>query len=112
MKIIRKDEVKISDTAHKVDVKKLISYEYATIVQIELKPGESLKMHITPVDVCFYGLEGMGKVQIGKEIETITKDDLVFSPAKVPHKLFNESDKIFQFLVIKTPSPKESTKIL
>lgn len=112
MKKIDISEVKIAETAHKVDVKKLISYEDGTIVHIELKPGEKLKKHITPVDVCFYGLEGAGIVEIGDETEEIKKDQLIFSPAKIVHRLLNNSEENFRFLVIKTPTPTEETKLL
>ena len=112
MKIINTKDVQISDTPHKVAVKKLINFEHATIVHIELKPGEAVKRHITPVDVNFYVLEGDGIIEIGEEREEITKDQLIFSPAKISHKLLNESEKNFRFLVIKTPTPTTETKIL
>lgn len=112
MKIINIDDVSIADTPHKVDVRKLISYEHATIVRIELKPGEALKMHVTPVDVCFFILEGDGIVHIGKEKESVKKNQLIFSPAKIPHTLMNESDANFSFLVMKTPTPTSETKML
>jgi len=112
IQIIKVDKVSIADTPHKVAVKKLLSYEHASLVHIELKPGESLKKHITPVDVSFYVLEGEGIVEIGKEIEKVTKDQVIFSPAKVPHLLKNESGDTFRFLVIKTPTPTSQTQIL
>ena len=112
MKIVDVKEVKISDTPHKVAVKKLFNFEHATIVHIELKPGEALKRHLTPVDAFFYVLEGNGIVEIGKEREKIHKDQLIFSPAKISHILANESDDTFRFLVIKTPTPTSETKIL
>lgn len=112
MKIVDVKKVQIADTPHKVDVRKLLNFEHATIVHIELKPGEAVKKHITPVDVNFYVLEGDGIVEIGKEKAEITKDQLIFSPAKVAHRLLNESDKNFRFLVIKTPTPTTETKIL
>jgi len=112
MKIIDLKDVQIANTPHKVAVKKLINFEHATIVHIELKPGEALKRHITPVDVTFYVLEGKGIVEIGKESETVKKDQLIFSPAKIVHTLKNESKTSFKFLVIKTPTPTTETKIL
>lgn len=112
MKIIDTKDVQIADTPHKVDVRKLMNFEHATIVHIELKPGESVKKHITPVDVNFYVLEGDGVIEIGKERAEITKDQLIFSPAKIPHRLLNESEGNFRFLVIKTPTPTTETKIL
>jgi len=112
MKIVDIKDIPIADTPHKVAVKKLLNFEHATIVHIELKPGEALKKHITPVDVNFYILEGKGIVEIGKESENVIKDQLIFSPAKIPHTLKNESDKDFRFLVIKTPTPTSETKLL
>lgn len=112
MKIVKVRETNVAKTPHKVDVRKLFSFEHATFVRIELHPGEELKMHVTPVDAVFFILEGNGEVQIGKEIESVEKDDLIFSPAKIPHKLKNSSEEVFAFLVIKTPTPTEETKIL
>ena len=112
MKIIELENVTSSDTPHKVLVRKLLAFKHASIVHIELKPGESLKKHITPVDACFYVLEGKGSVEIGDEIKEVKKDDLVFSPAKIVHTLFNNFEATFKFLVIKTPTPVSETKVL
>ena len=112
MKIVDVKDIQIADTPHKVAVKKLFNFEHATIVHIELKPGEALKRHLTPVDVNFYILEGNGIVEIGKEKAEVMKDQLVFSPANISHRLINESDKTFRFLVVKTPTPTSETKIL
>ena len=112
MKIINIKDIQIADTPHKVAIKKLYNFEHGTFVHIELKPGEALKKHITPVDVTFYVLEGEGVVEIGKEREAIKKDQLIFSPAKILHRLLNEFEQTFRFLVIKTPTPTSETKIL
>ncbi|MBN1801023.1 MAG: cupin domain-containing protein [Candidatus Lokiarchaeota archaeon] len=112
MKIVNMNEVNIAQTPHGVDVRKLMEFEHATIVHIKLKPGEAVKKHVTPVDVNFYIIEGEGEIEIGDEKELVRKDDLVFSPARIPHKLSNNSGKPFRFLVIKTPTPMEETKIL
>ena len=114
MKIIELENVPSADTPHKVLVRKLLAFKHATFVHIELKPGESLKKHITPVDACFYVIEGNGNVEIGDEIKEVKKDDLIFSPAKIVHRLFNSenSEANFKFLVIKTPTPENKTKVL
>ena len=62
-------EVPIMDTAHNVDARNLYSTEDAMVTVIRLKPGQSLKKHITPVDVAFYVMEGEGVVLIGEERE-------------------------------------------
>jgi mannose-6-phosphate isomerase-like protein (cupin superfamily) len=81
-------------------------------VVITLKPGESLKKHITPVDVFFYVLEGAGVIEIGDERQTVGRDMLVESPARIPHRWINESPTLFRVLVIKVPRPTEETTLL
>lgn len=102
----------VVDTPHKVDVRKLYDTKNAITVHITLKPGESLKKHITPVDVFFYVLEGKGIVEIGEEKKEVTKDSLIDSPARIPHCWYNESDEILRFLVVKVPRPTTETKLL
>ena len=112
MKIVKLKEEKIIETPHKVDVRKLYDTEKAQAIHITLNPGEALLKHITPVDVFFYVLEGKGIVEIGDEKEEVHPDFLIESPAKIPHRLINQSDKVFRFLVVKIPRPTEQTKVL
>ena len=74
MNIVKVSDVPIAQTPHKVDVRKLFDSEHVQLVHIKLGPGESLKKHITPVDVTFYVLEGEGKVLIGEEERKVEKD--------------------------------------
>jgi len=37
---------------------------------------------------------------------------VIESPARIPHRLFNETSPEFRFLVMKMPKPVESTKVL
>jgi len=100
------------DNPHKVSVKPLYNEEHAQVMHLELKPGESLRKHITPVDVFFYILEGKCVVEIGDESNEVIKDMLIESPARIPHRLINNSEEVFRFLVVKTPRPTESTRLL
>jgi len=102
-------EVGIMETAHGVDVRNLYSTEDAIITVITLEPGQSLKRHITPVNVAFYVLEGTGVVEIGDEKTEVTKDMLVESPKDIVHCLYNESDRLFRFMVVKAPEPTKKT---
>lgn len=97
---------------HGVSAKPIYDSPHAMAVHITLKPGEALKRHATPVDVFFYILEGRGTVEIGEEAQAVSKDHLVESPATVPHRLINDSTEPFRILVVKTPKPVESTKVL
>ena len=115
-----KTRMKITDVAqvvsgpnpHHVDARKIYDTKNAIAVVITLQPGESLKKHMTPVDVFFYVLEGTGIVEIGDERASCTKDMLIESPAKIPHRWINESKTVFRVLVVKVPKPTEETKLL
>ncbi len=97
---------------HNVSVRMLYDTEHAQAVHIELKPGEALKKHITPTDVFFYILEGKGIVEIGDEQQDVSRDMLIESPAKIPHRLLNPGDGIFRVLVVKVPRQTESSRLL
>jgi quercetin dioxygenase-like cupin family protein len=112
MKITDVSKVVSGPNPHHVDARKIYDTPHAMAVVITLQPGESLKKHITPVDVFFYVLEGTGIVEIGDEKQTVTKDMLVESPARVPHRWTNENTSVFRVLVVKVPKPVEETKLL
>jgi len=112
MQIIDATKMPSSPNPHHVDARKLFENPHAAVVMITLQPGESLKKHITPVDVLFYVLEGTGTVEIGDVHATVGKDNLIESPARVPHRWINESGFVFRVLVIKVPRPAEETKLL
>lgn len=112
MKITDVAKVLSGPNPHHVDARKIYESPHATAVVITLQPGESLKRHMTPVDVFFYVLEGEGVVEIGDERKAVGKDMLVESPARVPHRWINESKALFRVLVVKVPKPTEETKLL
>lgn len=112
MKIIEIADVESSPNPHGVDARKIYDTSNAVTVHMTLKPGESLKMHITPVDVFFYVLEGNGIVEIGNEKKNVSKDMLIESPAKIPHCWYNESENDLRILIVKVPRPEKSTKII
>jgi quercetin dioxygenase-like cupin family protein len=111
--IMRALEVKnaeINENPHKADARTLYSTEKAMIVHIMLKPGESLKRHITPADVAFYVLEGKGIIETGEERKEVGPDMIIESLARIPHRWINEGSGVFR--VLKLPRPTESTRIL
>jgi len=112
MKITDVARVLSGPNPHHVDARKIYDSPHAMAVVITLQPGESLKKHITPVDVFFYVLEGTGVVEIGNDREVVGKDMLVESPARIPHRWINESSSVFRVLVVKVPKPTEETKLL
>ena len=112
MKAAKYTEFPEKDNPHKVSVRMIYDHDHGQAIVISLKRGETLKKHITPVDVMFYILEGTGKVEIGDEIKEVSKDTVIESPARIPHRLFNETSPEFRFLVLKMPKPVNTTKVL
>lgn len=105
-------DMPIMKTAHNVDARNLYNTENAVITVITLKPGQSLKKHITPVDVAFYVLRGKGVVEIGDEKETVEAHSLIESPKDIVHCWYNESGEDLVFMVIKVPRPDRETKFI
>ena len=112
MEIINAKSAETIKNPHNVKAARLYDTEHAQAIHITLKPGESLKKHITPVDVFFYVLEGTGVVEIGAEKKQVGPDTLINSPAKIPHCWYNQSERVFRVLVVKAPRPTEATKLL
>jgi len=83
MKIVEVKSVSSKPNPHNVDARSISDTQSAQVVHITLQPGESLKKHITPVDVVFYVLEGRGVVEIGEERSSVAVDTLIESPAKI-----------------------------
>lgn len=96
----------------KIDTAKIYDTEHAVVIHMTLKAGENLKPHITPVDVFFYVLEGEPTIEIGEEKVKVSADHIVDSPAKIPHCIYNESDKMARILVVKVPRPTVETKFV
>ncbi|MGC9453695.1 MAG: cupin domain-containing protein [Phycisphaerae bacterium] len=103
MKTVTLEQTSDIQNPHGVSARRLHQSDNADIVHIRLAPGEGLKSHVTPVDVCFYILEGTPTVEIGEEEEVTAADELIESPADIPHRVFNDADSPARFLVIKTP---------
>ncbi|MBN2725397.1 MAG: cupin domain-containing protein [Deltaproteobacteria bacterium] len=102
-------ETVVMDNAHNVDARNLYDTPDAMITIITLKPGQSLKRHITPVNVAFYVIEGSGEVEIGEERLKVDRDTLVESPANIVHCWYNTSEKPLKFMVVKAPKPAKKT---
>jgi len=110
IKEINKTEIK--NNPHGVDSRLLYDKDEAQAVHITLQAGESLKPHITPVNVFFYILEGEATILVEKEKQIVKKDCLVESPKGIPHCIYNNSKNVVRVLVVKVPKPTKATKIL
>ena len=112
MNIIKVTETPIKENPHKVDARMLYDKDSAQAVHIQLNPGESLKPHITPVDVFFFVIEGTPDVLIGEEKKRIEINSLVESPKDIVHCIYNNTDSVVRILVVKAPRPTTATKVL
>ena len=97
---------------HHAGARKIYDSPHAVAVVITLQPGESLKKHMTPVDVFSYVPEGNGMVEIGSEQKSVAKDTIIEKPARIPHLLINDSRTTFKVSVVKIPKSREETKRL
>lgn len=112
MTIRKVNEIKMEETPHKVDVRKLYDKESEQAMHITRQPGESLKPHLTPVDVFFYVLEGTPEILVGKEKIEVPSDCLVESPKDIVHCLYNNTENTARILVVKAPRPTIQSKLL
>jgi len=111
MRSVKWTDFEIAQNPHGVDARILWESEHLQIVHITLKPGETLKKHITPVNVIFYVLEGKGIVEIGDEKQEVGPDSVIYSPSNIPNCWYNESTHTLRFLVIKASRPTGSTRV-
>ena len=107
MKITNVSESNTFNNPHKIEAKKIFESSQATVIHMALKPGENLKSHVTPVDVVFYILEGEPTIEIGDEREKVSADSIIESPADIPHCVYNESENLARFLVVKLSDSKK-----
>ena len=112
MKISIVSETPVKETPHKVDARMLYDKDSAQAIHIRLNPGESLKPHITPVDVFFFVIEGSPDILVGEETRKIEVNSLVESPKDIVHCIYNNSDTIVRVLVVKAPKPVAKTIVL
>ena len=112
MEITRFSETVSSKNPHGVDARAIYDHENAKVIILTLKAGESLKRHITPVDVFLYVLEGVGLVEVDNEKKEVSKDTIVHSPAKKVHCWYNKSNDPLRILVAKTPKPTIASILL
>ena len=108
---------KVSDTPimkniHQVDARLLYDKDTAQAVHLSLNPGESLKRHITPVDVFFFVVEGTAEIEVGEEKQMVEANTMVESPKNMVHCISNPSDSLLRVLVVKAPKPTTGTRIL
>ena len=94
---------------HGIQATKLYDKDHGVIMHLLLKPNESLKPHITPVDVVFYIVKGQPSILVGEEKIQAKQDDLIESPKDIVHCIYNETDSDVRILVMKLPRPEKKS---
>jgi mannose-6-phosphate isomerase-like protein (cupin superfamily) len=84
-----------------LDGKILFSGEKSEIIHLTLQPGEELPMHVNPLNVIFYGLEGEAALNFKDHSLSFGKDNCIMIPEGVERGWTNTGDSIFRILVIK-----------
>lgn len=112
MKITNYQNLEKFKNPHGIESYKLYDADPAVIMHLHIKPGESLKPHITPVDAVFYVLEGNPMILVGEEKVQVNQDDIIESPKNIIHCISNDTKKIVRVLVMKLPKPTSKTIIV
>ena len=63
-----------------------------------MEPGGGMPMHTNTVEHEQYVLRGRARVVIGSEEHEVSKGDVVFIPAGIPHSYDTLGDEPFEFL--------------
>jgi quercetin dioxygenase-like cupin family protein len=100
-------EKSIIENPHNLDAREVYHHKYAQIMHMQLKPGQIVEPHSSPVDIVFVILEGEVEIQIDKEKQIVKTDAIIHSPANLLHGLENCTKDFARIMVIKTPSPKK-----
>lgn len=70
-----------------------------------MEPGGGMPAHTNTVEHEQYVLRGRAKVGIGEDVVEVSKDDVLYIPAGVPHWYRAEGDEPFEFICIVPNAP-------
>ncbi len=87
--------------------RKLVDEKDFLVMQIALRPGQSVPKHDANSNVHLLVLEGTVKVDLAGTLNVLKKGDLVPVVYRTPMQITNASDKDASFLVLKTPNPNQ-----
>ena len=90
--------------------RKLVDEDYLFMMQVALKPGQSVPQHDANSNVHLLVLSGEVVIDLAGKTVNAVKGDLVPVANKTPMKIKNQSEADATFLVIKTPHPKKISK--
>lgn len=99
------DNIPFSDDG--LGKRKLVDEKDFLVMQIALRPNQTVPKHNANSNVHLLVLEGVIKVDLAGILNTLKKGDLVPVAYKTPMEITNTSDKDATFLVLKTPNPSQ-----
>jgi quercetin dioxygenase-like cupin family protein len=76
-----------------------------------MEPGGGMPTHRNAVEHEQYVLRGRATIGIGDQVRSVSRDDVVFIPAGVPHWYRAEGDEPFEFLCV-VPNRPDRMEIL
>ena len=94
----------------KMGKRKLVDEDYLLLMQIALKPGQSVPEHKANANVHFIVLEGEVTLDLAGKVITAKKGDLLPVAYKTLMNISNQSEANTTFVVLKTPSPGQMEK--
>jgi quercetin dioxygenase-like cupin family protein len=109
VRIVQVGEGRVMKDDSGVLAKAMYSAPEGMIIHIEVRPGGSVKPHVTPVDMEFFVLEGMGTFTLGEEEAEAGPGSLLTAPRGVPHGMRNEGPGLLRVLAVKNPRPENET---
>ena len=81
--------------------------ESVTVIGSKIVPGGcGPGLHYHPSDQLYFLVEGRTNVQLGHDVHPVAAGTLVFVPAGVPHRQWNEGPTHERHLAILTPAPE------
>lgn len=84
----------------------LSAMESALLIHSVIQEGGSGPgLHYHHVDQIYFLLEGTMQVQLGEEVHTVTEGTLVFIPAGLPHRNWNEGPGVERHFEMLLPAP-------
>lgn len=84
-----------------VEAWRLIQTKQLELIQIHLKPNETIGQHRNPIDVVFYVLKGEGELTVESVSYCMNKGDCIFVENAKLRGWVNWSDQELKLLIIK-----------
>ena len=70
------------------------------------EPGQAQKVHAHGgADKLYYVVEGSGEFEVGEDKQTLSKGEVLYVPADIPHGVINSSDARLVVLIVISPNP-------